>query len=414
MSRRAVTALALALCACTGTSAAPKRSGAYLYAFAGADSTKAPATDFLAVIDADPRSPRYAHVIATAPIHMVGTMPHHMELVMPGDGRWLFANGFMSGRIFLFDLADPLAPRLATTVDSIPGFSKPHSFWRLADGRVVATLQYGNGKTPGNPGGIALLDPRGHVLRTSSAADPAFPGAPIRTYSLDVAPDKDLIITTSAPMDDVPSADVVQLWRLSDLKLLHTFAMPSVAGDSTSRTPFEVRFLPGDSLAVLDTWHCGLYLLSNLGSAEPRMEHVFSLPQPENSHCGVPLVMGHYWIVPVATARAFRVYDITDPRHPSEASVLRVDPPFKPHWTDREPGTDRVVLTSNPPGHRILLARFDSAAGVLSLDSAFRDPGATRPGVSFDRQAWPHGAFGPATPHGTIFSAPGRGSDPIK
>jgi len=115
---------------------APAGDGAgghsYLYVFAGDDDKRAGDTDFLGVIDADPASPTYARVVATAPIRAVGTMPHHMELAMPGHGQWLFANGFMSGRTFLFDLSNALAPRVAATVESIPGFVRPHSFWRLS------------------------------------------------------------------------------------------------------------------------------------------------------------------------------------------------------------------------------------------------------------------------------------------
>jgi len=250
-----------------------------------------------------------------------------------------------------------------------------------------------------------LFSPAGKVVRSASSADRAFPAAPIRTYSLDVAPAADRIVTTSSPMDDVPSADVVQVWRLSDLSLVRTLAVPRIAGDSTSHLPFEVRFLPGDSTAFLNTWNCGFFLLSGLGTAAPRIEHVLSLPQPADHGCGVPLLFGHWWIMPVGTAHTYLVFDLADPRHPRQASALVVDSTFHPHWTAREPNADRVALTSGRGDHRVLMARFDSVAGVLSIDSTFRDPGSRRPGVDFDRGAWPHGAGGAAMPHAAIFSA---------
>jgi len=375
----------------------------YLYVFAGDDDKRAGDTDFLGVIDADPASPTYTRVVATAPIRAVGTMPHHMELAMPGHGQWLFANGFMSGRTFLFDLSSPLAPRVAATVESIPGFVRPHSFWRLPDGRVIATIQFGNGTRPGNPGGIALLTPQGRVLRTASAADSAFPGLPIRTYSLDVSPATDRLITTSTPMDDVPSADVVQVWRLSDFSLLRTLRVPPTPGDSTFRYPFEVRFLPGDTTAFLNTWYCGFFYLTELNRAVPRIEHVLSLPQPQNHGCGVPLLIGRYWIMPIARAHEYLVLDIADPRHPSRVGELRTDSTYYPHWLTREPQSNRLVLTSDQDDHRVLLARFDSVAGLLSWDSTFRDPETKRLGVDFNRPSWPHGASGPAMPHGAVF-----------
>jgi len=48
--------------------------------------------------------------------------------------------------------------------------------------------------------------------------------------------------------------------------------------------------------------------------------------------------------------------------------------------------------------------RLDPESGRLTLDSTFRDPGSPGPGVRFDRSTWPHGAAGPARPHGAVFS----------
>jgi len=397
-------------CAREAPSGSRTAGHSYIYAFAGDDDKRPGDSDFLGVIDADPASPTYAHVVATAPIQAVGTMPHHMELTMPGNGQWLFANGFMSGRTFLFDLRSPLRPRVAATVESIPGFVKPHSYWRLPDGRIVATIQYGDGRQPGNAGGIALLTPQGRVLRTASAADTAFPGIPVRTYSLDVSPATDRLITTSTPMDGVPSADVVQVWRLSDLSLLRTLPMPVAVGDSAFHYPFEVRFLPGDTTAFLNTYYCGFFFLSDLNTTMPRIERVLSLPQPPNHGCAVPLLIGHYWIMPIARAHEYLVLDIADPHHPRRVGVLTTDSTYYPHWVTREPRTNRLVLTSGRGDHRVLLARFDSARGLLSWDSTFRDPDTKRLGVDFNRVSWPHGASGPAMPHGAVFSASDTGA----
>ncbi|HEX5004644.1 MAG TPA: hypothetical protein VFV65_04970, partial [Gemmatimonadales bacterium] len=342
----ALTAILGPGCAAAPPSSEGKPSRSYIYTWAGDDDRRAGDSDFLAVIDADPASSTYARVVATAPVREVGTMPHHTELAMPGGGAWLFANGFMSGRTFLFDLADPLRPKLAAMVDSVPGYAKPHSFWRLPNGRVLATLQFGDGKQPGNPGGVALLSSRGEVLKTATAADRRFPGAAIRTYSLDVAPAADRFITTSAPMDGGSSADVVQVRRLSDLTVIRTLPLPESAPDSTFHWPFEVRFLPGDSTALLNTWYCGFYLLSGLKGEEPRLQYLLSLPPPGNRGCSVPLLAGRWWIVPIARAHQYLVYDVSDPRRPRQVQAVATDTTFRPHWISREPGSDRLVLTS--------------------------------------------------------------------
>ena len=77
-------------CAAGPASSDAKPSRSYIYAWAGDDDRRAGDSDFLGVIDADPASPTYALVVATAPVGSVGTMPHHTELAMPGGRAWLF------------------------------------------------------------------------------------------------------------------------------------------------------------------------------------------------------------------------------------------------------------------------------------------------------------------------------------
>jgi len=398
----------------------PRASGSYLYVFAGdaahlasamagdsAGAHGAAGTDFLAVIDADTGSATYGQLLATTPIEVGGTMPHHTEMEMPAAGRTLFANSFMTGRTYRFDFADPLAPRIAGTVDSVAGLRLPHSYTRLADGNVLATFQFGDGRAKGDPGGLALFSPEGRVLRAVSSADSSFAGEPIRTYSLDVSASANRVITTSTPMDPAGvSADVVQLWRLSDLALLRTIPVPRSAPDSTSRYPFEVRFFPDGRSAILNTYNCGFYYLSALDSDAPMLEAVLALENPRHIGCGVPLLIGKWWIVPIPSTHEFVVYDLSDPRRPRRAGALPTDSTFDAHWMSREPGTDRIVVTVETTVPSVRMARFDSTTGTLAWDERFRETPDGPLGVSFDRTAWPHGKAGKALPHGAVFSRP--------
>ncbi|HEX6644333.1 MAG TPA: hypothetical protein VF037_06640 [Gemmatimonadales bacterium] len=396
--------LVLPLAACAGEPAphvpAPSPSP-YLFVMSGDHGESPTDADFLSVIDADPASPTWARVVATAPIGTSAGMPHHTEFTMPA-GRTLFANAFLAGKVMLLDLTDPRAPRVARTVDSVPGYRRPHSFWRLPDGRVVATLQFGDGTREGDPGGLALFSPEGDLLQASSAADSSFPGARLRVYAIDGSVESDRIVTTSSPMDTEVTAHVIQVWRLSDLSLLRTIVMPESAADSAWQYPFEIRFLPGGRTAMLNTWNCGFYLVTDVAGDSPAVERTMAL-DPGVTGCGVPLIFGHHWIMPVWQAGRFDVIDIADPRAPRIVSSLAVDSGFSPHWIARDGATDRVVLTSEEPDHRVLLARFDSVRGVLSVDSTFRDSGSTRPGIDFAREQWPHGASGMAMPHAAVF-----------
>ena len=121
------------------------------------------ASDFLAVIDASPASPRYGTVVASLATGMAGTHPHHTEHEMPANGH-LLANGFHAGRTWLFDLSNPVAPRIIASFGDVAGFSHPHSFIRLANGHVLTTFQYRAqaGRTPAGSGHHASS----HAART--------------------------------------------------------------------------------------------------------------------------------------------------------------------------------------------------------------------------------------------------------
>jgi hypothetical protein len=86
----------------------PQTAPSYLFLWAGDAEGKA--SDFLAVIDAAPASPRYGSIVASIPPGTAGTHPHHTELEMPANGH-LLANGFRAGRTWLFDLTQPTRPR---------------------------------------------------------------------------------------------------------------------------------------------------------------------------------------------------------------------------------------------------------------------------------------------------------------
>src|SRR2546427_8749874 len=67
----------------------------FLYVWAGDQARSAP--DFLAVVDFDPPSPHYGHVITTRALPepgATGNEPHHVGL--SGDGRTLALGGLLS------------------------------------------------------------------------------------------------------------------------------------------------------------------------------------------------------------------------------------------------------------------------------------------------------------------------------
>jgi hypothetical protein len=109
--RRVSLAVALVCCATVlaaqSQSAPVKSSGHYLFAWTGDVANKG--NDFLAVIDADPASPSYGHLVTTLATDQQTMLVHHTEYVMPASGM-LFANDHYAGRTFIFDVRDPLHP----------------------------------------------------------------------------------------------------------------------------------------------------------------------------------------------------------------------------------------------------------------------------------------------------------------
>ncbi len=373
----------------------------YLYAWTGSSDSTAP--DFLAVLDVTERPDRYGALVATLPVPGLDNGPHHTEHEMPAD-RQLFANGFGSGESFIFDLTQPTHPRLAGEFGAIEGYHHPHSFLRLPGGDVLATYQMRHGAGGTSPGGLVELTPAGKVVRSRSAD---FPGldSTTRVYSAAVVPRLDRIVTTTTDMDaDSPASRQLQLWRLSDLTLLHTFTLPDGPLGDESLLTAEPRLLEDGRTVLVSTFNCGLYLLEGLESEAPSGRLVASLPRKEGTSCAIPIVVGHFYLVTVPAVNAVVSLDISDPAAPHEVSRVVLGAEDIPHWIAVSADHRRVAITGyGVMRNRIVIARFDPATGRLSLDARFREEGASAPGFLLSGKDWPHGGSAAGIPHGVVF-----------
>src|SRR5580700_9011282 len=161
--------LAMALLFCVG--ALPMKSydqktatpGDYLFVWAGDADHKG--NDFLAVIDADPWSASYGRLVTTLATDQQTKRVHHTEYTMPASGM-LFANDHAAGRTFIFDVRDPLHPKVATSFTDMAGYMHPHSYVRLPNGHVLATFQHAHhgassersSEPMGKTGGLVEID----------------------------------------------------------------------------------------------------------------------------------------------------------------------------------------------------------------------------------------------------------------
>lgn len=133
------------------------------------------APDYLATIDADPRSPTYSKIIHRLEMPNVGDELHHFGWnacsSCHGDPtksrRYMVIPGLKSGRIHVVDGSNPRVPSLHKVIEpeEIRGktnLSAPHTVHCLADGRVMISM-LGDGQGAG-PGGFLLLDDKFDVI----------------------------------------------------------------------------------------------------------------------------------------------------------------------------------------------------------------------------------------------------------
>lgn len=401
-SLKVAAVMLLALAACTARPEdSPASSPSYLYLWtAAADSTQ---PDFLAVLDVTEDSVRYGRLVTTVAVPGLANRPHHSEHEMPPDGQ-LFVNGFATGQSWIFDLKDPTRPRIAHQFGDMAGYSHPHSFLRLPNGNVLATFQMRYEAGHMLPGGLVEVTSAGEVVRSASANGPGVDPA-LRVYSAGIIPSLDRIVTTTTDMDgDFSASRNLQLWRLSDLALVRTFPLP---GGAEGMLTAEPRVLADGKTVLVSTFNCGLYLLDSLTSTTPSARLVSSFPRKEGTYCAIPAIAGHYYLVTVPAWNAVVSLDISDPAAPKEVSRITLGATDVPHWLAIAPDKRRVVVTGyQGMQHRVVIARFDSTSGQLTLDERFREEGAREPGFRMDNKTWPHGGSAKGIPHGAVFSRP--------
>ncbi len=402
---RSLTAIAAACLALASAPAIAADNGHFLFVWT-ADQAKQ-GNDFLAVIDSDPKSATYGKLVSGVGTAIKSVRIHHTEYEMPASGM-LFANDHNPNKSVIFDLRNPLKPRLAATFGSLGGFAMPHSFLRLPNGNVLASFQFpdpgGHGdhqSMAGTHGGLVEIDDSGKMIRSVSNADPALPGETLLPYSLAILPKIDRVLVTNSPMGDdyLLSSNTYQLFRLSDLKLLGTYRLDPGPTRNGNVSPEEAR-VAADGSVYIQTLSCGIQRVTGLDTPAPVAKLVHKFP---GDFCGVPTIVGRFLVQSVPSIHGFAVLDIADPDNVREVSRLTVSDTFDPHWTAWSAKSRRLVVTSGKPGERMYLLKLDPASGALSIDEAFRDTDG-KVGFNFARRAWPHDWTGDGTPHGAVFS----------
>ena len=416
--------LVVALSACAtlppGTGV-PSGGSPYLLIFAGDKDEKE--DDFFAVIDIRRGSPTLGRSVATLPIGMKASMPHHMEYLTPARGSLLFANAHHHEANLLIDTSNPTSPKIARRLQPPAPLRYPHDFARLTNGNLLVGFLRSDGPSPvaeeklvpGGHGGLAEYTHGGELLRTASGAVDGVK-QPVRVYAIVPMLNIDRVVTTSAPMMEDFSADVVQIWRYSDLELLHTIAVPPGKRADGSPLPGAARYpfgprLMGDGSILMNSFGCGFYRLSKIASGHPRLDNVYTIQTPEpprpgssRGACSIPTIVDNYWVMPVGRAHTVVVLDISNPAAPREVSRLDTPADFNPHWSAKDPRSDRIIVGAELGGEQgMYMLLFDKRSGKLSFDPSFGLAAGKIGYVDLEGQQWQHGSSGAAWAHAALF-----------
>jgi hypothetical protein len=304
-----------------------------------------------------------------------GRSAHHTEHALAAD-RMFFANDFGPGRTYRFDFSKPGEPRLLGNFTTAGPFSHPHSFVQLPNGNMLVTYQVQTNDQP--PGGLAEVRRDGTAVRWARAAAAGVDSVAIQPYSLEVVPALDRVVTTSTSMvSDVGMH--VQIWRLSDLTLLHTLPMPAApkehihgstkaAHDNAHHLyPGEPRLLADGRTVMLGTFTCGLYVVTGIDTNTPALKYAQSFP---GENCAVPVRTGKWWVQTVPEENALVVLDVTNPLAPREANRMRFGA-VKPHWlAANDAGTLLVMNSGSWRDPKLYLVRMNLETGALTADAS--------------------------------------------
>lgn len=231
-------------------------------------------SDFLTIIDTDPESKTYGHVIRTVTLpeepgaHLLAVTgfgntpkdfpshrlnePHHLSENFTKDHK-LFAGGLISGNVFRFDLADPLnvpKPDIVIKYGTESKFSGPDDLRVLSNGNIIATFMGSGGKTlpPAltTPGGIVEFSSDGSTFKEYEAALPDGPkhyrtsedtGLLANPHGIDIREDLNIMITSDfADPVSLAVADfkdekqkfrsTLRVWDLKERKVKKVVQMP--------------------------------------------------------------------------------------------------------------------------------------------------------------------------------------------
>jgi hypothetical protein len=166
-----------------------------------------------------------------------------------------------------------------------------------------------------------------------------------------------------------------------------------------------------DGSILMNSFGCGFYRLSRIASGQPRLDNVYTIqtpepPRPDASRgaCSIPTIVGNYWVMPVGRAHTVVVLDISNPAAPREVSRLDTAGDFNPHWSAKDPRSDRIIVGAELGGEQgMYMLLFDKRSGKLRFDPSLGLSAGKIGYLDLEGQQWQHGLSGAAWAHAALF-----------
>jgi selenium-binding protein 1 len=181
--------------------------------------------DFLAVIDVNLASPTYGKIVKRVFVQTSGNEAHHMGYT--DDRTKIWAASLNSNRLFIFDVMDPMNPKLVRTIDNVAkstGLSGPHTPYAIP-GRILVSMA--SGPDGSGPGGVAEFTNDGEFVASHTTNN--------HPYETVIKPEFNRMITSSwfpqktfmASLDKWNPADwsnpnTMLVWDLKSRKVIQT------------------------------------------------------------------------------------------------------------------------------------------------------------------------------------------------
>lgn len=300
-------------------------------------------SDFLSVVDVDPRSGSYGTILATVPTNSSANEAHHFGYTANADR--IMAAGMFTNTLFVYDVkSDPRKPRLLRTVALDPtGYSGPHTMYAVPGGVLIAMLGRVGG---GGPGALILVDDDGTFKRAWPVVRPD--GQPGYMYDVGVKPEMNRMVTSSwAHPGHIKAGDHAQhsgkevvVWDWREKKIIQV--------QEVDLAPLEVRWMHGprgrggftNAAFGNSVW----YWEDANDDGQLEFHRVIALP--DNS---VPADMrvsydNRYLYVSLWGGGKVQQYDIADPKAPTLVSEVAIP---QANMMKLSPDSRRLYVTNS-------------------------------------------------------------------